>query len=136
MTAHGVSRQLLARFLRGWSWWPAAIRACEFRSTAPVIVHSQPFIEEYAVADPVIAVVTSDAAGAGTLTVGPVDGSEPPRTLADNSVISQLKSSGPGGLLGFCFDPVVWPGANSPWWASPIRSSGGWQVDQGIRIRW
>jgi hypothetical protein len=78
-------------------------------STEPVVVHSQPFIEEYAVADPAIAVVTSDAAGAGTLTVGPVDGSEPPRTLADNSVISQLKSSGPGGLLGFVLTPLRGP---------------------------
>jgi hypothetical protein len=69
-------------------------------------VRSQPRIEQFAVADPVIAVVTSDAAGAGTLTVGPVDGSEPPQTLADNSDISQLKSSGPSGLLGFVLTPL------------------------------
>ena len=70
-------------------------------STEQWVVHSQPHIEQYAVADPAIAVVTSDAAGAGTLTVGPLDGSGPTRTLANNSDISQLKSSGPSGLLGF-----------------------------------
>jgi WD40 repeat protein len=70
------------------------------------VVRSQPRIEQYAVADPVIGVVTSDAAGAGTFTVGPVDGSEPTQTLADNSDISQLKSSGPRGLLGFVLTPL------------------------------
>ena len=75
-------------------------------STEQRVVRSQPRIEQYAVADPVIAVVTSDAAGAGTLTVGPLDGSEPTQTLADNSDISQLKSSGPGGLLGFVLTPL------------------------------
>jgi hypothetical protein len=70
-------------------------------STEQQVVRRQPRIDQYAVADPVIAVVTLDAADTGTLTVGPVDGSEPPQTLADNSDISQLKSSGPSGLLGF-----------------------------------
>ena len=28
MTVIGVSGRLPAPFLRGWSWWPAAIRAC------------------------------------------------------------------------------------------------------------
>jgi hypothetical protein len=69
----------------------------------------QPDIEQYAVADPAIAVVTSDADGAGTLTVGPVDGSEPTQTLAENSDISQLKSSGPSGLLGFVLTPLSDP---------------------------
>ena len=53
--------------------------------------------------------MTSDAAGAGTLTVGPLDGSEPTQTLADNSDISQLKSSGPSGLLGFVLTPLSDP---------------------------
>ena len=75
-------------------------------STEQRVVHSQPHIEQYAVADPVIGVVTSDAAGAATLTVGPLDGSEPTQTLADNSDISQLKSSGPSGLLGFALTPL------------------------------
>jgi WD40 repeat protein len=70
-------------------------------STERRVVHKQPRIEQYAVADPVIAVVTSDASGAGTLTVGPLDGSKPSHTLADDSDISQLKSSGRSGLLGF-----------------------------------
>jgi hypothetical protein len=74
-------------------------------STEQQVVRSQPRIEQYAVADPVIAVVTSDAAGAGTLTVGPLDGSKPSVTLADHSEISQLKSSGPGGLFGFVLTP-------------------------------
>ena len=69
-------------------------------------MRSQPRIEQYAVADPVIAVVTSDAAGAATLTVGPLDGSEPSQTLADYSDISQLKSSGRSGLLGFVLTPL------------------------------
>ena len=50
--------------------------------------------------------MTSDAAGAGTLTIGPIDGSKPAQTLADNSAISQLKSSGRGGLLGFVLTPL------------------------------
>jgi WD40 repeat protein len=70
------------------------------------VVRSQPRIEQYAVADPAIAVVTSDAAGAAALTVGPLDGSEPNQTLADNSDISQLRSSGPSGLLGFVLTPL------------------------------
>ena len=73
------------------------------------VVRSQPRIEQYAVADPAIAVVTSDAAGAATLTVGPLDGSEPNQTLVDNSDISQLKSSGPSGLLGFVLTPLSDP---------------------------
>ena len=75
-------------------------------SMEQLVVRRQPFIEEYAVADPAIAVVTSDTAGAGTLTVGPMRGSEPPQILADNSAISQLKASGPGGLFGFVMTPL------------------------------
>jgi hypothetical protein len=75
-------------------------------STEQRVARRQPHIEQYAVADPVIGVVTSDAAGASTFTVGPVDGSEPTQTLADNSDISQLKSSGPSGLLGFVLTPL------------------------------
>jgi hypothetical protein len=62
-------------------------------STEQRIVRSQPRIEQYAVADPVIAVVTSDAAGAGALTVGPLDGSEPSQTLANNSDGRQTSSN-------------------------------------------
>jgi WD40 repeat protein len=72
-------------------------------------VRSQPRIEQFALADPAIALVTSDAAGAGTLTVGPLDGSKPAQTLADNSDISQLKSSGRRGLLGFVLTPLSDP---------------------------
>jgi hypothetical protein len=75
-------------------------------STEQWVVRTQPHIEQYAVADPAMAVVTSDAAGVGTLTVGPVDGSQPSQTIADNSDISQLKSSGPSGLLGFVLFPL------------------------------
>jgi hypothetical protein len=73
------------------------------------VVRRQPRIEQYAVADPVIGIVTSDADGAGTLTIGPLDGSKAPRTLAENSDISQLKSSGPSGLLGFVLTPLSGP---------------------------
>jgi hypothetical protein len=78
-------------------------------SAEQLVVRSLPRIEQYAVADPAIAVVTADTAGAGTLTVGPIDGSEPGQTIADNSDISQLKSSGPGGLLGFVVTPLSDP---------------------------
>jgi hypothetical protein len=78
-------------------------------STEQRVVRSQPHIEQYAVADPAIGVVTSDAAGAATLTVGPLDGSQPDQTLADNSDISRLKSSGPRGLLGFVLTPLSDP---------------------------
>ena len=73
------------------------------------VARRQPHIEQYAVADPVIGVVTSDGDGAGTLTVGPLDGSKPSQTLADNSDISQLKSSGPSGLIGFVLTPLSGP---------------------------
>jgi hypothetical protein len=75
-------------------------------SMEQLVVRRAPFIEEYAIADPAIAVVTSDASGAGTLTIGPIGGSEPPQTLADKSEISQLQSSGPGGLFGFVLTPL------------------------------
>ena len=85
---------------------PAQIVHHFIGSTEQKVVRPQPHIEQYAVADPAVAVVTSDADSAGTLTVGPIDGSEPSQTLAANSDISQLKSSGPSGLLGFCPDPI------------------------------
>jgi WD40 repeat protein len=88
---------------------PAQIVHHFIGSTEQTVVRSQPHIEQYAVADPTIAVVTSDADGAGTLTVGPLDGSEPTQTLAANSDISQLKSSGPSGLLGFVLTPLSDP---------------------------
>jgi hypothetical protein len=85
---------------------PAQIVRQFIGSTEQQVVRSQPHIEQYAVADPAIAVVTSDADGASTLTVGPVDGAGPGQTLAENSEISQLKSSGPGGLIGFVLTPL------------------------------
>jgi hypothetical protein len=88
---------------------PAQIVRHLIGSTEQKVVRSQPHIEQYAVADPTIAVVTSDADGAGTLTVGPLDGSEPNQTLAANSDISQLKSSGPSGLVGFVLTPLSDP---------------------------
>jgi hypothetical protein len=88
---------------------PAQIVHHFIGSTEQTVVRSQPHIEQYAVADPTVAVVTSDADGAGTLTVGPLDGSEPTQTLAANSDISQLKSSGPSGLLGFVLTPLSDP---------------------------
>jgi hypothetical protein len=88
---------------------PAQIVGHFIGSTEQRVVRSEPRIEQFAVADPAIAVVTSDAAGAATLTVGPLDGSEPNQTLADNSDIGQLKSSGPSGLLGFVLTPLSDP---------------------------
>jgi hypothetical protein len=88
---------------------PAQVVRHLIGSTEQTVVRSQPHIEQYAVANPTIAVVTSDADGAGTLTVGPLDGSEPTRTLAANSDISQLKSSGPSGLVGFVLTPLSDP---------------------------
>jgi WD40 repeat protein len=78
-------------------------------TTEQRVVRSQPHIDQYAIADPAIAIVTSDADGSSTLTVGPLDGSQPNQTLADNSDISQLKSSGPSGLLGFVLTPLSDP---------------------------
>jgi WD40 repeat protein len=88
---------------------PAQIVHHFIGSTEQQVVRRQPHIEQYAVADLAIAVVTSDADGAGMLTVGPVDGSEPSQTLADNADISQLKSSGPSGLFGFVLTPLSDP---------------------------
>jgi hypothetical protein len=87
---------------------PAQIVRHVIGSTEQRVVRRQPHIEQYAVADPAIAVVTSAADGAGTL-VGPLDGSERTQTLADNSEISQLKSSGPSGLFGFVLTPLSDP---------------------------
>lgn len=81
-------------------------------STIQELVRSGPRIQEYAVADPAIAVVTQNAIQGGSLTVGPVSGSGPTRTIADHSDISQLQSSGPGGLFGFVRTPLTGPNRN------------------------
>jgi hypothetical protein len=73
------------------------------------IVQSAQGIQEYAVAEPSIAVITADDAKAGRLTVGPVDGSEPARTLVDNADIGQLQSSGRAGMFGFVARPLSGP---------------------------
>jgi hypothetical protein len=78
-------------------------------STEQWVVRKQPRIEQFAVADPAIAVVTADGSDAGALTVSRVDGSEPVQTIADNADISQLKSSGPSGLFGFVLTPLSEP---------------------------
>ena len=73
------------------------------------VVQSARGIQEYAVAEPSIAVITADDAKAGRLTVGPVDGSEPARTLVDNADIGQLQSSGRAGMFGFVARPLSGP---------------------------
>lgn len=70
-------------------------------SAEPTVVHTEPGIQEYAVAGPRLAVVTVLADGNRRLTVRDLAGTEPTRTIADGAVITQLHSSGPGGVLGF-----------------------------------
>jgi hypothetical protein len=65
------------------------------------VVRSEPRIQEFAVAAPAIAVVTPGPGGNSRLTVGPLGDAGAAPTVVDNSMISQLKSSGPGGLFGF-----------------------------------
>ena len=70
-------------------------------SSAASVVHSEPGIQEYAVAGPRLAVVTVTSEGNRRLTVRDLAGTEPARTIADGAIISQLHSSGPSGVLGF-----------------------------------
>jgi hypothetical protein len=105
-TPHGAFYVLQRRASNADADAPAQIVRHLIGSTEQQVVRRQPRIEQYTVADPMIAVVTSDNDGASTLIVGPVDGSEPGRTLADNSEISELKSSGPSGLLGLVLTPL------------------------------
>ncbi|WP_375425800.1 hypothetical protein [uncultured Friedmanniella sp.] len=69
--------------------------------TTPQPVRTLPRIQEYAVADPDIAVVTADADGLDTLQVGPLDPAHPSDTVLSGVHLSQLKASGSAGLFGF-----------------------------------
>ncbi len=69
------------------------------------VVYQAPRIQAFAVAEPLMVVNTQDGDDAGRLTVGPVDGSEGPKTIADQGLFTQLRSSGPGGMFGFVRSP-------------------------------
>jgi hypothetical protein len=69
--------------------------------TRELVVRTEPRIQEFAVAVPSIAVVTELPTGLSRLSVGPLGDAGAATTLVDDSLVSQLKSSGPGGLFGF-----------------------------------
>jgi hypothetical protein len=73
------------------------------------VVYSAARIQEFAVAGSSLAVITQDASSAGTLAVGPVNGSGPSKTLATNSVVSQLRASEADGVFGFVLQPLIGP---------------------------
>lgn len=65
------------------------------------VVYRARRIEQFAVAEPALAVVTLTGNAEGTLTVGRTDGTGPTRTLAEHAVVSQLHTTGPGGIFGY-----------------------------------
>lgn len=65
------------------------------------VVHRAPRIQQYAVADPALAVVTTGDKDSAELTIARLDGSAAPHTVVRESSIGQLKSSGPGGAFGW-----------------------------------
>ena len=73
------------------------------------VVHHEPAIQEFAVAEPNLAVITGSEGAGGRLTIEALDGSEPSRTLTENSDVTQLQSSGRGGRFGFVVRPLSGP---------------------------
>jgi hypothetical protein len=73
------------------------------------VVYSAARIQEFAVSGPSLAVITQDASSAGTLAVGPVNGSGSWKTLATDSVVSQLQASEADGTFGFVLQPLIGP---------------------------
>lgn len=78
------------------------------------VVHRGPRLQEFAVAEPALAVVSQVDDEVATLTVGPVDGSAPPVIVGENARFTQLKSAGPGGRFGFVRSPVGTTGDLTP----------------------
>ena len=73
------------------------------------VVHSAARIQEFAVSGPFLAVITQAGDSAGTLAVGPLNGSGPWKTLATDSVVSQLQASETNGVFGFVLQPLSGP---------------------------
>jgi hypothetical protein len=65
------------------------------------LVRSEPRVQEFAVAAPSVAVVTELPNGLSRLSVGPLGDAGAASTVIDDSLVSQLRSSGPGGAFGF-----------------------------------
>jgi hypothetical protein len=78
-------------------------------STDRTVVLSAARIQEFAVSGPSLAVVTQDETSAGTLAVGPVNGSGAWKTVATDSVVTQLRSSEANGVFGFVLQPLSGP---------------------------
>ncbi len=76
------------------------------------ILMADPRIQEFALADPELAVVTLTEENVGSLTVGRVSSGER-RTVVDDASITQLKSSGSGGIFGFALTPRSGPDAGT-----------------------
>lgn len=82
-------------------------------TTDRAVVDTAERIQEFAVAGSSLAVVTQDGTSAGKLTVGPVSGSGASKTLAADSVITQLQASkATNGVFGFVLRPLSGPDKN------------------------
>jgi hypothetical protein len=73
------------------------------------VVYSAPRIQEFALSGPSLAVVTQDEISAGTLAVGPVRGSGDWKTVATDTVVTQLQASEANGVFGFVLQPLSGP---------------------------
>jgi hypothetical protein len=78
-------------------------------STDRSVVLSAARIQEFAVSGPSLAVVTQDETSAGTLAVGPVNGLGAWKTVATDSVVTQLRGSEANGVFGFVLQPLSGP---------------------------
>lgn len=81
---------------------------------AEQVLYRAPRIQDFAVAEPAVAAITLDAQNVGTLSVsrlGAVDAPPAaPRTIVRQDDITEVRSSGPGGVFGFVVN--TYPEAN------------------------
>jgi hypothetical protein len=75
-------------------------------SAERTVIYSAARIQEFAISGPSLAVVTQDSESAGMLTVGPLNGSGPSKTLATDVVVTGLQASDFNGVFGFTVMPL------------------------------
>jgi hypothetical protein len=83
--------------MAGVSSRPGSLIPTLIGTSARAVVHHEPQIQEYAVAEPQLPVIPAVQDAGSRLTVGPLDGSQPTRTLAERTDVSQHQASGWGG---------------------------------------
>lgn len=79
---------------------PVVVERVTAGRSAPEPVLEEPGLQELAVAEPHLGVLTAAEDGTSALAVRPLDGSTPPQVVATGH-LSQLRSSGPAGVLGY-----------------------------------